>query len=410
VNDTFVAFCNEHGLHTLQDVVNADPSLTFPAGVAEFKTAWMDIDPKDGVIGDFSDYVTTTAWVSALSQDSSAVGTINEDANHPRQIKVALVAAHAVYTLPGHPEFIWASLQHVNQGGGDMASNQGAEVGVTPNSAPALQKNPSDSDPDNQLVSDPAATTGSYLLYKQNTAVQYANTAYADADLFLDPSDPTQTFRLSSDHSIAQTSIYREFPGSKSNDVHPDDAVVSLNSNFAALVKQMAPKDPRGNYRLVGGTWMDKPFFFRPDSDLQIESSPLYAEMTAQDEAMFAGVSQHDVDPSDGSLGRLQLLMNGITPAQDVHDNGTDSPFSIMAGENRMSSTAMESFTQSALPSSFANCFACHNTQGITDHGTPVGKGAGKTLLGPKLINVSHVFSEFVRDECNVNPTAQGCN
>jgi hypothetical protein len=58
----------------------------------------------------------------------------------------------------------------------------------------------------------------------------------------------------------------------------------------------------------------------------------------------------------------------------------------------------MESFTQS--PASFFNCFACHNTQAITARGVSLDKdGSGKKLLDPKLINVSHVFSQFVLEE-----------
>ena len=61
-----------------------------------------------------------------------------------------------------------------------------------------------------------------------------------------------------------------------------------------------------------------------------------------------------------------------------------------------MSSTAMESFTQD----SFFDCFACHNTQAVTVRGVPSGRdGSDRVLLAPKLINVSHVFSEFVLEE-----------
>ncbi len=52
------------------------------------------------------------AWLPYLTQD--ATGIVHEDADHPVLRKVALVAFHSVYTLPGHPEFIWGSIQHVN--------------------------------------------------------------------------------------------------------------------------------------------------------------------------------------------------------------------------------------------------------------------------------------------------------
>src|SRR5205814_1466382 len=95
---------------------------------------------------------------------------------------------------------------------------------------------------------------------------------------------------------------------------------------------------------------------------------------------------------------RTPLLMQGVTPLDDLLKNGSDSPFSISAGEDRMSSTAMESFTQSA--SSFRNCFSCHNTQAINARGVPVLPGDNvPKLLDPKLLNVSHLFSQFVLEE-----------
>ncbi len=92
---------------------------------------------------------------------------------------------------------------------------------------------------------------------------------------------------------------------------------------------------------------------------------------------------------------RAALLSKGVSPTQDLLENGADSPFSLLAGEDRLSSTAMESFTQS--PAAFPNCFACHNTQAVTARGVPVDKDSSSAkLLEPKLINISHVFSQFV--------------
>jgi hypothetical protein len=83
----------------------------------------------------------------------------------------------------------------------------------------------------------------------------------------------------------------------------------------------------------------------------------------------------------------------------DFAANGTDSPFSLLGGEDRLSSTAMETFTQA--PDAFPNCFSCHNTQPITTNGTPQSRDPTSTLTitKPALINVSHIFSEFVLRE-----------
>jgi hypothetical protein len=98
---------------------------------------------------------------------------------------------------------------------------------------------------------------------------------------------------------------------------------------------------------------------------------------------------------------RAQTLAMGMTGIQDIQLNGADSAFSILAGEDRLSSTAMESFTQA--PDSFPNCFTCHNTQAVTVKGVPLLRDSGGVrIMEPKQINVSHVFSQFVLEECDL--------
>ena len=80
----------------------------------------------------------------------------------------------------------------------------------------------------------------------------------------------------------------------------------------------------------------------------------------------------------------------------DIIVNGADSLKSNLAGEDRLSSIAMESFTQPA--DSFTNCFSCHDTRSTTARGVPSARDQGaQVLLQPKLINVSHIFNEVVR-------------
>src|SRR6185503_20257549 len=168
--------------------------------------------------------------------------------------------------------------------------------------------------------------------------------------------------------------VYRMFPASKSNTTHPDDAITSLNFNvetlFARKSAALAPSDKRGHYRLVGAVWMDKPRFFTLDAALQNDqTSPLLQ--------------------AAGGLAALE---------EAIKNDGSDSDFSILAGEDRLSSTAMESFTQA--PVSFPNCFSCHNTQAVTAKGVPANRDSeGVVLLSPKLLNISHVLSQFVLEE-----------
>jgi hypothetical protein len=101
-------------------------------------------------------------------------------------------------------------------------------------------------------------------------------------------------------------------------------------------------KDKRGHYELVGAVWLD-------DSSRDFKSNMLFQNQ-------------------DGQC--------------------TDDPGVMVAGEDRLSSTAMESFTQNDRP----NCFSCHNTKRVTED------ISGQLILGPKRLNVSHVMSKFLAD------------
>ncbi|MDB4934895.1 MAG: hypothetical protein JWP87_1867 [Labilithrix sp.] len=359
-NQAFADFVDESGLKTVEGIKNASPTLFFPAGVVEFKSAWQDIEGVPAA--DYEGYITTTAWVPHLTQDP-ATHRIVEDKNEPRLIKVALLALHVVFTLPGHPEFIWATFEHVN-GAGDI------------DNAPASALNPTLNDPYNLKDTGVACPAG-YPLCKAGTKTNQGNQPLGETDLHLD--EASQSF------PGQQTSIYRMYPGSKSNGIDADEAIGSLNTNMKALFAQKAPNDKRGRYKLIGATWMDKPAFFKIDSSFQNDQGSALLQNTKRPE-----ISQDDE--------RKALLAKGISPTQDLLENGSDSPFSLLAGEDRLSSTAMESFTQS--PAAFPNCFACHNTQAVTARGIPSGKDTSSaTLLPPKLINISHVFSQFVLEE-----------
>jgi hypothetical protein len=149
------------------------------------------------------------------------------------------------------------------------------------------------------------------------------------------------------------------FPASKSNTTDPDGDIASINENMTVRFTNanLAGTDRRGHYRLVGAIWQD-----RPDKTL-----------TAPDKIL----TNDETDP-------------------DIKINGADSTHSIVAGEDRLSSIAMESFTQGA--DSFPNCFSCHDTRATTARGVPSARDqAAPVLLQPKLLNVSHVFNEVVR-------------
>jgi hypothetical protein len=285
--------------------------------------------------------------VPTLSTDP-VTQQIVEDRNKPRQVTVRLLALHVVFTLPGHPEFIWSTFEHVDSR--DVLTL-----------APTASTNPDPGDPNN-LKNRAVVSADSYHLFKGGTSADRGNQAIGNTELRLDQA--TQKF------TGQQTSIYRMFPASKSNTTHPDDAITSLNNNvkelFARAAGRVSPADKRAHYRLVGAVWMDKPEYFTVNIPLQNDETSPFAR-----EPNFL---------------------------KDLQENGSDSEFSILAGEDRLSGTALESFTQA--PDSFPNCFSCHNTQAVTAKGVPFKKDmSGVKLLEPKLLNISHVLTQFVLEE-----------
>jgi hypothetical protein len=349
VNQAYADFINKHNLKTADAIRNADPMIFFPAGVVELKSAWQIVEP--GMPTD--KWITVTTSVPTLSLDANH--NIVEDKNTPRTVTVRLLALHVVYTLPGHPEFIWATFEHSNGTPDTKAADGHRDVApIHPGDV-----NPNLMDPEGRRDMTVVATSD-YVLYKSGTVANGANQAIAETNLTFDAT--AQKF------PSQQTSIYRMFPASKSNTTEPDAAITSLNSNVEALFAQttLDANDKRGHYRLVGAVWMDKPGFFGLNASLQNDETSPFAQ-----KADFV---------------------------TDITAHGTDSDFSILAGEDRLSSTAMESFTQA--PDSFPNCFTCHNTQAVTAKGVPLNHDAsGVKLLDPKLINVSHVLSQFLLEE-----------
>jgi hypothetical protein len=356
INQAFVDFVKANHLETADAIRKADPRLFFPAGVVEFKSAWQEVPDNDPSL---KDYIWLKAPVATLKQVN---GDIVEDANNPREITVRLLALHVVFTLPGHPEFIWATFEHSTGSPDTKSADRKRDV------APTGGVNPLDNDPNNQN-DETVVCEDDHLLCRKGTKANQGNRAIPLGELKLD--EKTQTF------PGQQTSVYRMFPASKSNTIDADDAITSLNHNVEAIFAaaqsagKLSPKDKRMHYRLVGAQWMDKPAEFALDRPLQNDLTSPYTALKDD---------------------------TGRDFVTSIREEGSDSILSILAGEDRLSSTAMESFTQA--PDAFPNCFSCHNTQAVTAKGVPVDKDRlGVKLLDPKLINVSHVLTEFLLHE-----------
>ena len=387
MNPAFKDFILQNKLETpdaLRNYPTTHPNLIFPAGVVEFKSAWQVVEGDAATIAaQTENFISMKTTVPTLSQD--ATGAIKEDRDHPISVTVRLLAIHVVSTRVGHPEFVWASFEHstgMANGVSDVRAADG-QRDVAPIGPDDLNPDPIDL---NRSVTKPADAMHDYILYKKGTATNVASKPFdSEAQMHL----VGQKF-LNPDMSPQQTSIYRMFPASKSNTTDPDDAITSLNHNVEALFNQakasgtLHSNDKRGNYRLVGAQWMDKPRYY--DIDIPIQNDPTTSPMVA--------------GPHISQEGDLVDAVPSVTFANDIKENGSDSVYSILAGEDRMSSTAMESFTQP--PGAFNNCFTCHNTQAITANGIPLKKDTSGTpikLLDPGLLNVSHILSQFLLEE-----------
>lgn len=353
VNQAFADFVHDNHLETADAIRNARDDLFLPGDIVELKSAWQEVDDDDPSL---PTYITTQALVSTLRQEN---GQILENHTAPRMVTVRMLALHVAFTLPGHPELIWSTFEHT-LGAPDTSAEDG-QRDVAPIHPGGT--NPKLTDPNN-LQDSTVVSKNDYILYHGGTKVNAANQGIAESDLTFDAD--SQTF------PGTQTSIYRMFPASKSNTAEPDGAISSLNENVQKLFEDngasLYGNDKRGYYRLVGALWLDKPEYFATNATLENDTTSPFASKPG-----FAA---------------------------DIAANGTDSDFSILAGEDRLSSTAMESFTQA--PAAFPNCFSCHSTQAVTEKGVPIDRDRqGAQLMEPKQINVSHVFSQFLLDEAN---------
>lgn len=314
-NDRFADFVARNGLTSAAGIRRADPELAFDeAGIIELKSAWRVLDEGD----DRSTYFWKEAWVPDLAEVGGEIGFDPAGGRH--RATVGLVALHVVFTMEGHPEFVWSTFEHV---GPDQQ----------PDNAPNAAHNPDD-------------TLDDFIAHGERSYPFYA--AGSDADRCNLNGMPAPAALIAAFDPIAQrftangglsTPVYREYPASKLVTAEADEALEEINRSVwqAFAATDPAGADPRRHYAQVGATWLD-----RPDRDFSVERA-------------------------------------------FVNAPGEDSDVGPVAGEDALSSIAMESFTQQVFP----GCFSCHDTREVySTH--------GDRIMEPKKINVSHAFSAFL--------------
>ena len=332
MNTAFQGFLRSNDLFTAEGIKKADPSLEFPPGIVELKSAWMVVDathPPEG-------YFVTRALVPRLKIDAGNV--VVDPKASPREVTVALLAIHVVFTIKDHPEFIWSTFEHIDANG-------------NPDTAPVASDIPSN------IHDDPVVSNAGYALYKAGTLYSVANNPRDPSELVNSFDESKQSFtRLGTPLS---TSVFRLFPASKIKGTVQDldGDVVAVNASMSKLFASSGtPGDARRFYQLVGAVWLDQP-------------------------------------GRDFGVGKKFANKDG----QSSDDDGA-----MVAGEDRLSSTAIESFTQPDQSISLTgapNCFSCHDTQRIVsdiDLTTEVMKAT--------RLNVSHLLSKFLAESGGASP------
>jgi hypothetical protein len=268
VNQAFDDFLTANRLKTVPGLLFARPDLAFPRGAVELKSAWQLVDDNNPP----ADFITAKAVVPVLSVQN---GQLVVSKDRTRTVTVALLSLHVVFVLDGHSEFIWSTFEHADAAG---------DLDLTP-SAPANPGQTSDAT---------VISSRNFILYKANTVAGAANvplvTQQAATGVSFD--EVTQTFKTTTG-ATAQTSVYRAYPGSQSDEIEVDDEVVVLNKSVGGLFNG---SDRRSHYRLAGAVWLQHPEqSFKldvrfSDTDLQGENrlSGVALESFTQDQNCFA--------------------------------------------------------------------------------------------------------------------------
>ncbi len=209
LNEVFWDFIVKNSLYDLATLkATKGPALNFAQGALELKASWRVAKKGEKVLIEDADsrfHVVDTV-IPTVTVD--AAGHIKEDWAKSIPARMALIGFHIAGTVKGHPEFIWATFEHVDN-------------------APVAA-----SDPSKAAASGPGPT-GPWSLYKPGTPTGACN-------------------QFDSGNPLAVVNICLENPQG-GGDADNKEAVKTLNANVASI----PPTAPWGNYMLGGAVWTD---------------------------------------------------------------------------------------------------------------------------------------------------------
>lgn len=190
----------------------------------ETKTSWVEA----ASLPDTSGYIVIDAMVPNIVPTGKPDGSWASDPNNPtKKAKLALVGAHIVGSVAGHPEMIWATFEHQSN---------------TPSATYSYQKT------DGTTGTVTQSTSGNWTFCSNGSAGPFnTEKMKASGDSII----PTANNTVSPSDTLLENP-WGSLPGSDPQVVANNTAVLSMNAN----IQQLLPSsDVRRNYLLVGAIW-----------------------------------------------------------------------------------------------------------------------------------------------------------
>lgn len=210
INNVYRDFVLKNKLYDPKALKDVSDTLDFPTGSMSLKAAWKIVEEGENTDG----YYTRLAEIELLATEGNSV-VIPKNPKTQKNVKVALVGLHIAVVVEHHPEFIWATFEHVKN-------------------APNFQEN--------QRMNQ-AVASGNFTFYKGGTTAADCNQNNASI-ISLDATSQ----KLTPITQVARQ--YRVGGGKESNQNNID----SLNSS---VLRQIDPSSLWKNFTEVGAVWFD---------------------------------------------------------------------------------------------------------------------------------------------------------
>ncbi|MEP9386486.1 hypothetical protein [Mesorhizobium sp. KR9-304] len=250
VEEVFFEFVRTNRYYDADVYEAAPPNTNFPVGAMEFKYSWKIVDENE----DVSEFYTTPAEIFVLTEKMiDGKKTIVLDPDNTAKVTVALVGVHVVGVVKDHPEFIWATFEHVNN-------------------APDLP-------PGMNITSPDPVSNRDWTFYDANTPAKDSNR---------NPNDDLRLVNAQKQLLSPTVDVFRAFAfggGSPEN-------VANIQSLNASVKAQVTAGTVWENYMLVGGVWTT-PNNLIPGSFVspQLGSTSLANATMETFDQIFAGVN-----------------------------------------------------------------------------------------------------------------------